>query len=142
MATLCRDIMTKQIVCCVPEDNVEHAATLMRTEDVGPIPVVESHDSMKLIGIVTDRDLVMKVIAEGRDAKSTFVKDAMTPHPVTCRSDEDVDKALTLMAERKVRRIPVVDENDRLVGIIAQADIATRVSKSKKTADVVVKISR
>ena len=97
---------------------------------------------MRLIGIVTDRDLVMKVIAEGRDAKSTLVRDVMTINPVTCRPGNDVDEALILMADHKVRRVPVVDENNRIVGIISQADIATRVKKSKKTADVVQKISK
>ncbi len=139
---ICGDIMTKEIVSCVPEDTVEHAATLMKAEDIGPIPVVESHASRRLLGIVTDRDLVMKVIAEGRNPRSTTLKEVMTPNPVTCKADDDIDDAVDAMAEHKVRRIPVVDDSNRLVGIIAQADVATRVSKSKKTGDVVEKISK
>ncbi len=142
MATKCGDIMTKDIVCCLPEDSVEHAATLMKAEDVGPVPVVESHESKRLLGIVTDRDLVLKVIAEGRNPKSTLVRDVMSSNPVTCRVDDDIDKALEAMSERKVRRVPVVDEQNRLLGIISQADVAIRVGKTKKTGEVVEKISK
>jgi CBS domain-containing protein len=140
--TTCGEIMTKEVVCCVPEDTVEHAATLMKTEDVGPMPVVESHQSRRLLGILTDRDIVMKVIAEGRDAKSTMLRDIMTVDPVTCREDDDIDDAIDRMADHQVRRIPVVDEGNHILGIISQADVATRISKSKKTGDVVEKISK
>ena len=137
----CGEIMTRNVVCCVPEDTLEHAATLMKTEDVGPIPVVESHASRRLIGIVTDRDLVVKGIAEGRDVKSTSIREIMTDHPVACSEKDKVDDAVGLMADHKVRRIPVVDEGNHILGIIAQADIATRLGKTKKTGDVVEKIS-
>jgi CBS domain-containing protein len=138
----CGEIMTRQVVCCVPEDTVEYAATIMKSEDVGPVPVVDSQAGRKLVGIVTDRDFVMKVIAEGRDPKGTRVVDVMTSKPVTCREDDDIDEAAELMTEHQVRRIPVVDEDGRILGIIAQADLATRLSKSKKTGDVVEKISK
>jgi CBS domain-containing protein len=115
---------------------------MMKSENVGPIPVVESHSGRRLVGIVTDRDLVMKVIAEGRDAKSTQVREVMTTQPVTCGEDDDIDDAAELMADHKIRRIPVVDDDYRIVGIIAQADLATRVGKPKRTGDVVEKISR
>jgi CBS domain-containing protein len=104
--------------------------------------LVDSQAGKKLIGIVTDRDFVMKVIAEGRDPKGTRVGDVMTSNPVTCREDDDVQDAAELMAERQVRRIPVVDEDGTILGIIAQADLATRLSKSRKTGDVVEKISK
>ncbi len=138
----CLEVMTREIVCCLPEDSVEHAAMLMKAEDVGPIPVVDSQAGRKLIGIVTDRDLVMKVIAEGFDPKITRVGDVMTVDPVTCHEDDNIDDAVDLMSEHQVRRIPVIDDDGRIVGIIAQADVATRVSKSKKTGDVVEKISK
>ncbi len=137
----CGEIMTRNVVCCVPEDTIEHAATLMKTEDVGPIPVIESHASKRLIGIVTDRDLVVKGIAEGRDARSTRIKEVMTDHPVACSEKDDVGDALNLMSDYKVRRIPVVDDSNQILGIIAQADVATRLGKTKKTGDVVENIS-
>lgn len=137
----CGEIMTKSIVCCIPEDTLEHAASLMKAEDVGPIPVIDSHAGRKLVGIVTDRDLVTKGIAEGRDVRSTKVGDIMTDHPISCSEKDDVNDALHLMADYQVRRIPVVDESNHILGIIAQADVATRVGKNKKTGDVVERIS-
>ena len=137
----CGEIMTRSVVCCVPEDTIEHAATLMKSEGVGPVPVIESHASRRLIGIVTDRDLVVKGIAEGRDTKSTKIKEIMTDHPIACFEKDDVDDAINLMSDYKVRRIPVVDDSNHILGIIAQADIATRLGKTKKTGDVVEDIS-
>jgi len=137
----CSEIMTRSVICCVPEDTLEHAATLMKTEDVGPIPVIESHASRRLIGIVTDRDLVVKGIAEGRDARSTKIREIMSDHPVACFEKDDVNDAINLMSDYKVRRIPVVDDGNHILGIIAQADVATRLGKTKTTGDVVENIS-
>lgn len=141
MFMTCGEIMTKSIVCCIPEDTLEHAASLMKAEDVGPIPVVDSHASRRLIGIVTDRDLVTKGIAEGRDVRSTKVGDIMTDHPISCSEKDDVNDAINLMADYQVRRIPVVDESNHILGIIAQADVATRIGKTRRTGDVVERIS-
>ncbi len=137
----CGEIMTRNVVCCLPEDTIEHAAILMKTEDISPIPVIESHTSRRLIGIITDRDLVVKGIAEGRDSRSTKIKEIMTDHPVACFERDDVNDAINLMSDYKVRRIPVVDDSNHILGIIAQADVATRLGKTKKTGDVVENIS-
>ena len=99
----------------------------MKQHDVGSVPVVES--DKRLVGIVTDRDIVVKVVAAGRNPEQTPVKEAMTPNPVSCKEDDDLDYALKLMKERQVRRMPIVDGSGRLTGIIAQADVATRVNK-------------
>ena len=138
----CREVMTKDPACCVPTDTVDKAAQLMKTEDVGPVPVIENQQTKKLIGIITDRDLALKIVADGRDAKSTKVEAVMTRDPVTCRADDDLQQALDTMAQYQVRRIPVVDNQNQLVGIIAQADVATRSGKGKKTAEVVEEISK
>ena len=138
----CSEIMTKDPVCCLPSDTVNKAAQLMKTENVGPIPVVADQDSKRLIGIVTDRDLALKVVAEAKDAKSTMVDDVMTTGVVACRADDNLQNALKAMEEHQVRRIPVIDDNDRIIGIIAQADIATRINQPKKTAEVVEGISK
>lgn len=137
----CSDVMTREPACCEPGDSVRVVADTMRTEDVGAVPVVESRDSRRLVGIVTDRDIVMKVVAGGGNLDSATVRDAMTSSPVSCREDEDVSRAVSAMADRQVRRMPVVDQDGRLTGIIAQADVATRVSQDAKTGELVERIS-
>src|SRR2546423_8007454 len=118
------EVMTKDPSCCLPTDTVFEAAQLMKSEDVGPIPVVGDKQARKLEGIVTDRDLALKVVAKGLDPKTTKVRDVMTTDVVTCRPDDDANQALELMEQHQVRRIPIVDDNKSLVGIIAQADVA------------------
>ena len=138
----CNEVMTKDPSCCLTTDTAFDAAQLMKSEDVGPIPIVSDKQARKLEGIVTDRDLALKVVAEGLDPKTTKIEEIMTTGVNTCGPDDDVKTVLESMAENHVRRIPIVDEKYRLVGIIAQADIATRVDKPKKTAEVVEAISQ
>ena len=139
----CSDIMTKDLVFSHPTDTVDDVAKLMKKEDIGPVLIVEKGDQGKrLVGIVTDRDLAIKVVGEGRDPKKTKVKDVMTTKVVTCRADDDVQNAMNAMAQHQLRRIPVVDEYGMLVGIISQADVATRVNEPEETAEVVKEISK
>jgi CBS domain-containing protein len=128
--------MTRTPVYCLPEDSVNAAADLMRTHDVGSLPVLEPGGSRRLVGIVTDRDLVVKIVAGNRCAETALVRDAMTAHPTSCAEHEDVVQALTLMAAARVRRLPVVDGEGRLVGIIAHADVANRIQRDLKTAEL------
>jgi CBS domain-containing protein len=114
----------------------------MKSEDVGSIPIVTDKSKKTLEGIVTDRDLALKVVAEGLDPKAKKVVDVMTTDIVSCRSSDDVDNVIALMEKHQVRRIPILDDNDRLVGIIAQADIATRIEEPNTTAEVVESISQ
>jgi CBS domain-containing protein len=137
----CKDVMTRNPVCCEPGDPVTQVAGVMKQEDVGSVPVVESQDSKHLMGIVTDRDIVVKVVAGGRAVEQATVRDAMTANPSSCREDDDVERAMAAMKERQVRRMPIVDADGRLTGIIAQADVATRVQKDAKTGDLVEAIS-
>jgi CBS domain-containing protein len=137
----CSEVMTPDPVSCEPNDPIKKAAKIMKQHDVGSVPVVESQASRRLVGIITDRDIVVKVLAEDRNVDQATVRDAMTANPVACRFDDDVEKALTLMAERQVRRMPVVDEAGRLRGIIAQADIATRINRDTQTGELVEAIS-
>jgi len=139
--TKCAEVMTREPVCCEAGDSIARAAQLMKSEDVGAVPVVESKSGRQLVGIITDRDIVVKVIAEGRDIEGASVRDAMTQNPVTVREEDDVNRALSAMADRKVRRIPVVDGKGSLRGIIAQADVATRLHRDKTTGDLVEAIS-
>ena len=141
---LCNEVMTKNPACCLPSNNVSIAAQLMKEENVGSIPVIESTETKKLIGIVTDRDLAMQVLANGngQNSKTMNVVDVMTHEVVTCRESDDVQKAVDLMAKYQLRRMPVVDHNHKIVGIISQADIATRVDKTEETAEMVKEISQ
>jgi CBS domain-containing protein len=138
----CNEVMTKNPVCCLPNDMVAKVAQLMKSKDIGPVPIIENEQTKKIVGIVTDRDLALKIVAEGRDAKSTKAEEVMTRKVVTCRGEDDVQKALDAMSEHQLRRIPVVDNDNRIVGIIAQADVATRVDQPAKTAEVVKDISQ
>jgi CBS domain-containing protein len=138
----CNEVMTKNPVCCQPNDMVEKVAQLMQSENIRSIPVIENEQTQKLVGIVTDRDLALKIVAKGQDAKSTKVEAVMTHQIVTCRVGDDLQKALDAMAEHQLRRIPIVDNDNSIVGIIAQADVATRVNLPDKTAAMVKEISQ
>jgi CBS domain-containing protein len=138
----CNEVMTKNPECCLPNDNVVKAAQLMKRLNVGPIPIVESAETGKLVGFLTDRDLALKIVAEGRDPKSTKVEEVMTRKVVTCHMNDDLQKAMDAMAENQLRRIPVVDNDGRIIGIIAQADVATRLDQPVKTAEMVKDISQ
>jgi CBS domain-containing protein len=138
----CSDVMTKDPSCCLATDTVTKAAQWMRDEKVGSIPVIENDKTKKLIGIVTDRDLTLEVIANGRDAKTTKVSDVMTQELITCNADDDVQNAVDAMAENQLRRIPVVDADQKIVGIISQADVATRIDEPQETAKMVKEISQ
>ena len=118
-----RDIMTADPASCTPDATAREAATLMRDHDCGSIPVVESRQSKKLVGTVTDRDLSVRGLAAGKGPE-TPVRDLMTADPVSCGPDDEVEIVREVMVARLVRRVPVVDENGQLVGIVAQADIA------------------
>ncbi len=137
----CSEVMTREPVCCEAADSISKVAEVMKREDVGSVPVVESRNDARLVGIVTDRDIVVKVVADGRSLDGARVRDAMTPDPVCCREDDDVSRAVSLMEERQVRRMPVVGADGRLAGIIAQADIATRLQKDRTTGELVEAIS-
>ena len=139
--TTCSDLMTTNPVCAQAEDTVVSVAQLMKEQDVGPIPIVDDLTTNRLQGIVTDRDLAMKVVAEGRDPNNTKVREVMTSDVVTVRQDDDIQTALDAMTQHQLRRILVVDDNENLVGIIAQADVATRMNKTEQTGEVVKEIS-
>jgi CBS domain-containing protein len=128
--------MTGNPTTCEPSATLVDAAKVMAREDIGPVPIVENG---RLVGIVTDRDIIVRAVAEGRDVTSTTVKDVASKDLVTVTPDEDLDQALKLMGQRQVRRIPVV-EGDQVVGIVSQADVA-RAADEEKTGEVVQQIS-
>lgn len=127
----CQEIMSENPVCCLASDKVYAVAQRMQNEDIGALPVVENHETKKLIGIVTDRDLAVRVVGASRDATNTLVGNVMTPNPVVCHPLDDLDATLEVLASHQIRRIPVVDEHGHVVGIIAQADVAIHLNHDK-----------
>ena len=132
----CRDIMTKDPVCCLAGDSAVHAAQLMREHDVGILPIIEDQEKKKLTGVVTDRDLVLKLMADGLDPWTTTVEHAMSKPAVACSPDDGYDKALQLMEQHRIKRLTVVDNSGRVVGVISQFDVALRIRDRQKTAEV------
>jgi CBS domain-containing protein len=121
-----RHVMTKNPQCCVPSDDAPKAASIMRDQDAGIVPVIDNEQNLALVGVVTDRDLCMNVVAESRDPRSVAVDACMTRPVVTCSPNDSVAKVTELMKENQIRRVPVVDEHDRLQGIVAMADLVSR----------------
>ena len=138
----CSEVMTKNVTCCLPRDTAQMAAQAMKAQDIGAVLVVDSQETRHLAGIVTDRDLALKVVAAGFDPSQTRVEAVMTRNLATCGLQDDLQRALDAMSQRQVRRIPVVDDQGRLAGIIAQADLATRLEQPEATGKVVERISR
>ena len=134
-----QDIMTKNPSCVTPETRVQDAAKLMKDEDVGIIPVVESKGSKKLVGVITDRDIAIRVVADGAASSNSSVRDVMTSNITTSAPGDSVKDVMELMGREQVRRIPIVDKGE-LVGIIAQADIV-READDKRAERTVEKIS-
>jgi CBS domain-containing protein len=138
MAKAIRELMTKN-PCAIDADKpVTYAAKMMRDEDVGLAPIVEGQ---KLVGTLTDRDIAIRVVAEGKDPQTVTVREAATTNVVTLDPQQDLDEALRLMAKHQVRRLPVVEEDGSLAGVVAQADIAQHAS-AQDTGEVVEQISR
>ncbi|HEU5335514.1 MAG TPA: CBS domain-containing protein [Terriglobales bacterium] len=121
-----RKIMSKAPSYCTPSCTAEMAANLMSQCDAGILPVVQDSLDLKLIGVVTDRDLCLAVIAARRDPAHTVVNECMSRNAVCTGPDDDIKRALELMAEHQVRRLPVVEEHGQLVGMLSLADIAQR----------------
>jgi CBS domain-containing protein len=134
--------MTTNPVWCFSADTVTNAAQLMKHEDVGLLPVVKDQQDRRVIGVVTDRDLVLNLVAEARQPDTTRIADVMTAKPVTCRADDGVELALSAMSQHQIRRVPIVNEDEQIVGIIAQADIALRIDDPTATTEVLRRISK
>jgi CBS domain-containing protein len=136
------EVMTKSPVFCLSNDMVVKAAKLMQSENVGSIPVVENEQTQELIGIVTDRDLALKIVAKGLDAASTKIEVVMTHKVVTCLADDDLQKVMDTMSKRQLRRIPVINKNKKILGMISQADVAIHYDHPKRNAAMVKDISQ
>jgi CBS domain-containing protein len=127
-----RDIMTRDVQKVRPEDTVQEAARIMSDIDAGALPV--GHDSIP-DGMVTDRDIIIRVVAEGLDPKVTTVREIMSADLATCRETDDAQEVAEHMKARQVRRMPVLDQEDRMVGIVALSDIARGVPADQRSRD-------
>jgi CBS domain-containing protein len=134
-----KDVMTPNPSCCVPEHSSVLAARIMKDKNVGIVPVVETEAQRKLIGVVTDRDLCLAVVATGRHPDSVRIREVMTDTIVTCQAEDDVQSAADLMHENQVRRVPVVDERGFLQGMVSTADILQRSDLSSDTTHKTLK---
>jgi CBS domain-containing protein len=138
-----RELMTSDPHVVTRRDSIARAAEIMRDLDIGLVPVVEDPVSMHLVGVITDRDIAVRCVAKKHGISCT-VADHMTPAPLaTAEPDDDVDAVIATMERSQVRRIPIVDGDNRLVGIIAQADLATKLGpkEPKKLEEVLERIS-
>jgi CBS domain-containing protein len=129
------EVMTKNPVCCWPSSSVLSAALLMRESDTGIVPVIQDPFTPRLVGVVTDRDLCLHVVALGRDPACTWVDGCMTADPVCCAEQDDVTVALALMKTHQVRRVPVVNEKHEIVGLLSLGDL---VRKANVQADAII----
>lgn len=133
-----KDIMTSNVATCSPDASLSEIARLMRDKDCGAIPVV---DAGKLQGIITDRDIVIRCIAEGKNLMDQSARSCMTTHVASIKESASLSDVTTLMEKEQIRRVVVTDGNDHITGIVAQADVALNAPR-KETGDVVQKVSK
>jgi CBS domain-containing protein len=136
-----QEIMSKNPTCVTADTPLVEAARLMKTENIGVVPVVESTGSKRLVGVLTDRDIAIRAVAEGRDGATTSVGHVMSSDVRTSAPDDSVEDVMELMGREQVRRIPIVDDRGNLVGIVAQADIVLEARDNRKAEKTVEKIS-
>jgi CBS domain-containing protein len=139
MTKLAREVMTPDPACCTPHTTLDEVAKLMRQNDCGEIPVVDSAD--RPIGVVTDRDIVTRVVAEGKNPMAYTAETCMSEPVVTVRGDAPIDDVISTMEKHQIRRVPVVDENGACAGIIAQADVAWA-ERPREVGELVREVSR
>lgn len=135
----CRDLMTRDVTTCAPETSLREVAEMMESENVGSIPVVENG---RLIGLVTDRDIVCRILADGRETRSTTAREAMTDDLITCLPEESVIDAIHKMGQYQVRRVPICDPTGRLRGILSMGDVALEAERDMDVARALEQISR
>jgi CBS domain-containing protein len=134
--------MAKDLAFCTPQDGCVEAAKLMKAEDVGSIPIVQEANAQKLVGILTDRDICIQVVAEERNPREVTCEAIMSRNLVTVKPDEDLERCAELMQEHQVRRIPVVDDKGTLIGIVAQADVAQEADDAEVVKETVQEVSK
>jgi CBS domain-containing protein len=135
------ELMTLEPVCCTPQTSLREVARLMSSHDCGEIPVVETRENRLLVGVVTDRDIVLRAVADGRNPADTPIETCMTTRVITIKPDATLDECRRLMEEHQIRRLPVVDGAGVCCGIVSQADVAQRASTGD-TGELVREVSK
>ncbi|HVS30699.1 MAG TPA: CBS domain-containing protein [Thermoanaerobaculia bacterium] len=133
-----REVMTPNPECVTDKDTLLQAARIMRDKDTGVVPVV---DGKKIVGLITDRDIVIRAIAEGKNIGDVRVSEVMTKNVKSVKEDSTVDEVLSLMGSAEIRRLPVVNTNNELVGIVSIGDVAAKTSRDDKVGKTVESIS-
>src|SRR5258706_5297634 len=137
------EIMTPNPEFCTPDDSIIDAARIMARRDVGIVPIVESVETRRAIGCITDRDIVVRVIAEGKDPNLIgSLREVMTHELISCSPEDDVEDVRQLMQQRQVRRVIAIDEHGSLTGVLALADLALEVDSKEKVGETVESISQ
>ena len=136
-----REVMSQNPACCTPSDSAQTVARIMRDRNVGAVPVIADQQSRQLIGMITDRDFCCAVVADGLDPKKTTIQKFISMNPISCRDGENIEKCERLMQDHQVRRIPVVDNNDCVIGIVSQADLALH-DKPERVSKTIAEISK
>jgi CBS domain-containing protein len=134
-----RDVMTPNPETVTQNDGVRDAARIMKDQDTGVVPVV---DGKKIVGMITDRDIVVRCVAEGKNPLDAKVHDVMTKSVRKVQEDATINEVLTMMSSAEIRRLPVVNRNDEIVGIVSMGDIATETNEDGKVGKTVEKISQ
>ena len=134
-----KEVMTRAVETVRPDQSIQEAAAKMKSLDVGPMPVT---DGDRLVGMLTDRDIVIRAVADGRDARTTKVRDAMTSDVACCKEDDDVKDAAKTMKDRQIRRLVVVDSAQKVCGIVSLGDIAVDTHNDRMSGDVLEQVSR
>lgn len=134
-----RDVMTQNVEIVQPDATVQEAAVKMKALNVGALPVC---DGDRLVGLLTDRDITVRATAEGHDPAKTKIRDVMTPNITYCFDDQRVGDAARAMAEKQIRRMPVLDRNKRLVGIVSLGSLAVHTKDDKLAGDVLKQVSK
>jgi len=135
------EVMTADPACCPRDMKLPEVARFMRNNDCGEIPVIDSDTSRKLVGVITDRDIVCRAVAGDMNIPETRVSEVMTPSPVTVANNASLDECREKMEEHRIRRVPVIDPEGRVCGIVAQADIA-RLGSMQEIAELVQDVSQ
>jgi CBS domain-containing protein len=136
-----REVMSENPACCVPHDSAQTVAKIMRDRNVGAVPVIADHQSRQLIGMITDRDFCCSIVADGLDPQKTTIEKFVTMNPISCRDGANIEKCERLMQDHQVRRIPVVDANGSVIGIVSQADLALH-ERPERVSRTVAEISK
>lgn len=135
------ELMTRDPACCTPATSIRDVAQLMMKHDCGEIPVIRAGDDRKLVGVITDRDIVCRAVAKGKNPLDATAETCMSSPVVTVTPDTNLEDCLGLMEKHQIRRVPVVDRDDACCGIVSQADVAAR-APAPKTAELVKEVSK